>query len=105
LLKTLKANLKKLKLPKVHQAVACPSGFGIQHLYLQTNAPLYVTDGFPIAGDISGMNPDEIETIMVLKDASSASLYGSRAANGMALVITKHAETGQIKLDNCLLKF
>jgi TonB-linked SusC/RagA family outer membrane protein len=60
-----------------------------------TNAPLYVVDGFPIVGDISSINPDEIETITVLKDAASTSLYGSRAANGVILVTTKHAKAGQ----------
>lgn len=60
-----------------------------------TNSPLYVVDGFPITGDISSMNPDEIETITVLKDASSTSLYGSRAANGVILVTTKRAKNGQ----------
>ncbi|WP_421876628.1 SusC/RagA family TonB-linked outer membrane protein [Marinoscillum sp.] len=54
--------------------------------------PLYVVDGFPITGDISNMNPDEIESITVLKDASSTSLYGSRAANGVVIVTTKRAK-------------
>lgn len=53
------------------------------------NDPLYVVDGFPINGDISFLNPNEIENISVLKDASSAALYGSRAANGVILVTTK----------------
>ncbi len=51
--------------------------------------PLYVVDGFPITGDISNINPSEIESISVLKDASATSLYGSRAANGVVLVTTK----------------
>jgi TonB-linked SusC/RagA family outer membrane protein len=51
--------------------------------------PLYVIDGFPITGDIGAMNPDEIEDISILKDASSTSLYGSRAANGVVLITTK----------------
>ncbi|WP_242535633.1 SusC/RagA family TonB-linked outer membrane protein [[Muricauda] lutisoli] len=51
--------------------------------------PLYVVDGFPIVGDISTINPDEIESISVLKDAASTSLYGSRAANGVVLITTK----------------
>ncbi|HTN06737.1 carboxypeptidase-like regulatory domain-containing protein, partial [Agriterribacter sp.] len=45
--------------------------------------PLYVVDGFPITGSIGALNPDEIETISILKDAASTSLYGSRAANGV----------------------
>ena len=56
--------------------------------------PLYVVDGFPLQGNISNINPDEIETITVLKDASSTSLYGSRAANGVVLITTKRAKSG-----------
>ena len=59
------------------------------------NDPLYVVDGFPIIGDISSINPNEIESISVLKDASSAALYGSRAANGVVLVTTKHGKPGK----------
>ncbi|HDZ05708.1 hypothetical protein LCGC14_0065850 [marine sediment metagenome] len=57
--------------------------------------PLYVVDGFPIAGNINTLNPAEIETISVLKDAASTSLYGSRAANGVVLITTKQGKTGQ----------
>ncbi|MFV5700950.1 SusC/RagA family TonB-linked outer membrane protein [Flavobacterium sp. XS2P12] len=57
--------------------------------------PLYVVDGFPIVGDISGINPDEIENLSVLKDAASTSLYGSRAANGVVLITTKQAKKNQ----------
>ncbi len=57
--------------------------------------PLYVIDGFPISGDISNINPDEIEDITILKDAASTSLYGSRAANGVVLITTKKGKTGQ----------
>ncbi|MCZ4222574.1 SusC/RagA family TonB-linked outer membrane protein [Pedobacter rhodius] len=62
------------------------------------NAPLYVVDGFPIAGDISNINPDEIENITVLKDAASTSLYGSRAAFGVVVVTTKTAKSGQTNI-------
>jgi TonB-linked SusC/RagA family outer membrane protein len=61
--------------------------------------PLYVVDGFPIVGDISTINPDEIENISVLKDAASASLYGSRAANGVVLITTKKGQRGQTNID------
>ena len=57
--------------------------------------PLYVVDGFPITGNISNINPDEIEDISVLKDAASTSLYGSRAANGVVLITTKRGKAGQ----------
>ena len=42
--------------------------------------PLYVVDGFPIVGDINDINPNEIESMTILKDAAATSLYGSRAA-------------------------
>lgn len=51
--------------------------------------PLYVVDGQPVTGDINNINPDEIESFSVLKDASATALYGSRAANGVVLVTTK----------------
>lgn len=62
---------------------------------LAGSEPLYVVDGFPITGDISNINPDEIENVSVLKDAASTSLYGSRAANGVVLITTIHAKPGQ----------
>lgn len=62
------------------------------------SSPLYVVDGFPIFGDISNINPDEIETITVLKDAASTSLYGSRAAFGVVVVTTKTARSGQTNI-------
>ena len=57
--------------------------------------PLYVVDGFPITGSIGSLNPDEIETISILKDAASTSLYGSRAANGVVLITTKKGRKNQ----------
>lgn len=57
--------------------------------------PLYVIDGFPITGNISQLNPDEIDDITILKDAASTSLYGSRAANGVVLITTKQGKPGQ----------
>lgn len=63
------------------------------------NNPLIVIDGFPSVSGLQSLSPDEIESISVLKDASSASLYGSRAANGVILVTTKQAKNGQKSLD------
>ena len=55
-----------------------------------TNEPLYVIDGFPVSGGISSnLNPNDIESIEVLKDASAAAIYGSRGANGVILISTK----------------
>src|SRR5690606_23974736 len=53
------------------------------------NAPLYVVDGAPYEGVLSNINPDDIESISILKDASATALYGARAANGVVLVTTK----------------
>ena len=59
------------------------------------NQPLFVVDGFPIVGGINNINPDEIESYTVLKDASATSLYGSRAGNGVILITTKRAKKGR----------
>ncbi|MEO7989918.1 MAG: TonB-dependent receptor [Chryseolinea sp.] len=58
------------------------------------SAPLYVVDGV-IRGDISYLNPADIQSVDVLKDAASAAIYGSRAANGVVLVTTKRGKKGQ----------
>lgn len=60
--------------------------------------PLYVVDGFPIVGNIGSLNPDEIQDISILKDAASTSLYGSRAANGVVLITTKHGHKGETNI-------
>jgi TonB-linked SusC/RagA family outer membrane protein len=57
-----------------------------------SNAPLYVVDGVPYDYDISNINVDDIETLSVLKDAAAASLYGSRAANGVIQITTKRGK-------------
>lgn len=59
------------------------------------NSPLYVVDESPIVGDINSINPTEIESISVLKGPSAASIYGSRAANGVVLITTKQAKQGR----------
>ncbi|UIR56228.1 TonB-dependent receptor [Sphingobacterium sp. SRCM116780] len=58
------------------------------------NQPLVVVDGMPISGDINMINPDDVESFSVLKDASATSLYGSRAANGVILITTKKGKEG-----------
>ncbi|OIQ97988.1 TonB-dependent receptor SusC precursor [mine drainage metagenome] len=57
--------------------------------------PLYVVDGVQVGGDISYLNPSDIESIDVLKDAASAAIYGSQAANGVILVTTKSGRMNQ----------
>lgn len=59
--------------------------------YGETN-PLLVVDGFPIESNISTINPSDIETITVLKDAAAASIYGAQAANGVIVITTKQAK-------------
>jgi TonB-linked SusC/RagA family outer membrane protein len=62
----------------------------------QSTAPLYVVDGFPIEDlDPSTINPEEIESISILKDASSTAIYGSRGANGVVLIQTKRGKPGK----------
>ncbi|GHV03968.1 SusC/RagA family TonB-linked outer membrane protein [Bacteroidia bacterium] len=60
-------------------------------------SPLYVIDGVP-GGDINNLNPSDIESIDVLKDAASAAIYGARAANGVILVTTKQGKAGKMQL-------
>jgi TonB-linked SusC/RagA family outer membrane protein len=58
--------------------------------------PLYIIDGVA-GGDLNALNPSDIESIDVLKDAASAAIYGSRAANGVILVTTKQGKSGKIQ--------
>lgn len=60
--------------------------------------PLYVVDG-NIVGSMSFLNPNDIESISVLKDASSAAIYGSRASNGVVLITTKKGKVGDVKIN------
>ena len=62
-----------------------------------SNTPLIVVDGFPLgeAGNLSQINPADIASVEILKDASAAAIYGSRGANGVILVQTKRAEKGK----------
>ncbi len=59
-----------------------------------SNDPLYVVDGFPIAGGINFINPADIESIDILKDASATAIYGARGANGVVMVTTKRGKQG-----------
>jgi TonB-dependent starch-binding outer membrane protein SusC len=59
------------------------------------NEPLFVIDGFPGAGDLNTINPADIESIEILKDASATAIYGSRGANGVVLVSTKKGRAGK----------
>ena len=64
-----------------------------------SNSPLYVVDGFPYEGFIGDLNTNDIESISLLKDASSTALYGARAANGVVMVTTKKGKKGLPKIN------
>ncbi len=71
--------------PKIHIR-------GVGTLVKDADQPLYIVDGTPFEGNIAELNPGDIESMSVLKDASSAALYGNRAANGVILITTKKAK-------------
>ncbi len=60
--------------------------------------PIYIVDGMPIEGGIDYLNPNDIESIEVLKDAASGAIYGARAANGVILVTTKKGQQGKTQV-------
>ncbi len=64
-----------------------------------SSSPLYVIDGVPFGGNISDLNPSDIESISVLKDAASCALYGNRASNGVILITTKRGSTDKVSID------
>ena len=55
------------------------------------NGPLWIVDGMPYSGDLNNLNPNDVETMTVLKDAASNALYGARGANGVVMITTKRA--------------
>ena len=65
---------------------------------LGNNNPLYVVDGYPISGGINTINPDDIATIDVLKDASATAIYGNRASNGVVIITTKRGKKNGVQL-------
>ena len=66
---------------------------------LNNNDPLYIIDGVPTKAGMHELNGNDIESIQVLKDAASASIYGSRAANGVIIITTKKGKDGKLKVD------
>ncbi len=65
---------------------------------LNDNDPLYIIDGVPTKSGMHELNPNDIESIQVLKDAASASIYGSRAANGVIIITTKKGAEGKLNI-------
>lgn len=68
-------------------------GFGT----INDNSPLYVIDGVPTKGNLNTLNLNDVESLQVLKDASAASIYGSRAGNGVVIITTKKGKAGKPK--------
>ena len=66
-----------------------------------SNTPLYIVDGVPYDGAISDINPQDVESMSVLKDASASAIYGHRGANGVVIITTKKGQSGdgQVKFD------
>ena len=63
-----------------------------------SSSPMYVIDGVPYGGNLSDLNPADIESMTVLKDAASAALYGNRASNGVILITTKKGKSGRLNV-------
>lgn len=63
-----------------------------------SNAPLYVLDGVPYGGNVSDLNPQDIENITVLKDAASSALFGNRASNGVILITTRKGSSEGVNI-------
>jgi TonB-linked SusC/RagA family outer membrane protein len=64
---------------------------------INSNEPLYVVDGVPLVGNLDAIDPNNIQSISILKDASSSAIYGSRASNGVVIITTKHGSLGAPK--------
>ncbi len=66
--------------------------------FLGNNNPLYVVDGFPITGGIDFLNPSDIASIDILKDASATAIYGARGANGVVIISTRQGKKGRSRV-------
>ena len=66
---------------------------------VNNSEPLYIVDGMPVDGGINYLNPVDIQSVEILKDASSAAIYGARAANGVVLVTTKNGAIGKTQIN------
>lgn len=62
------------------------------------NSPLYVVDGYPISGGINTLNPNDIASMEILKDASATAIYGNRASNGVVIITTKRGKAGGLQI-------
>ncbi|MDE5418824.1 TonB-dependent receptor [Labilibaculum sp. DW002] len=66
---------------------------------INNSDPLYIVDGMPIGGGIDYLNPSDIQSVEVLKDAASGAVYGARAANGVILITTKNGSKGKLSVN------
>jgi TonB-dependent SusC/RagA subfamily outer membrane receptor len=66
---------------------------------INDNSPLFIVDGIPTKDAFQVLTPGDIESISILKDAASASIYGARAGNGVILVTTKRGKTGEPQIN------
>ncbi len=64
-----------------------------------SQTPLYVVDGVPYDGNLNALNPNDIESMTIIKDASAGALYGARGANGVVIVTTKKGKEGDLKVN------
>ena len=93
---------------QVTSASGDPSGGGAPTIRIRgigsmsaSNSPLYIVDGVPYDGSISDINPQDVESMSVLKDAAASAIYGHRGANGVVIITTKKGKAGdaQVKFD------
>lgn len=71
---------------------------GGSSMYANTD-PLVVVDGFPIEGDLESVNPNDIESMTILKDAAAASIWGAKAANGVIVIVSKRGTKGMARVE------
>lgn len=83
-----------------------PTIRGISTLTSSKRTPLYVVDGIPFEGELDAINPSDIVNITVLKDATAASIYGARSANGVIVITTRSGKKGKVRVGyNGSIKF
>ncbi|WEK20571.1 MAG: SusC/RagA family TonB-linked outer membrane protein [Candidatus Pedobacter colombiensis] len=79
---------------------------GVSSLTATSATPLYVVDGAPFFGDIQALNPSDVESVTVLKDASAASIYGALSSNGVIVITTRSGKAGKLNINyNATAKF
>lgn len=99
-LQSLSGRVSGVEVKQNHGAPGAPVSIRIRgfNSIQGSNEPLYVIDGFPTS-NLSILNNSDIESIEILKDASSTAIYGSRGANGVVLITTKQAKVGEARID------